>query len=613
MENKKDIIKISVSFALFLIALLVIKDNALLQNICYLLSYLLVGLEIILKALKNISKGEIFDENFLMTIATIGAFLIGEYPEGVAVMLFYKIGEFFQDYASDKSRDSITKLMDIRPDYANLKKEDKIEKVEPATVQIDDIIVIKPGEKVPLDAIVVSGTTMMDTSALTGESVPRRAKVGDTILSGMINTSGLVEAKVIKKFGDSTVSKILNLVEHANEKKANSEHFITKFAKVYTPIVVIIAVLLAIIPPVLFGQTFQDWLYRALVFLVISCPCALVISIPLSFFAGIGGAARQGILIKGANYLEALAQTETIVFDKTGTLTKGVFEVQEVVAQEGINNEELLKVVAYAENYSSHPIAISIKKAYGKEIIASSISQIEELAGYGISAIIDGKQVLVGNKNLLENKNIKVTQVQEIGTIVYVAIDGKYSGYLLISDELKEDSKTAIDLLKQQNVKNIVMLTGDKHEIGETVGKNLGIDKVYTELLPNQKVEQVERLLAEKTDKKNLAFVGDGINDSPVLARADIGIAMGAMGADAAIEAADMVLMTDEPSKLVTALKISKKTLKIVKQNIVFAIGVKIIVLLLGALGIATMWEAVFADVGVSVIAILNAMRAMKN
>ncbi len=613
MENKKDIIKISVSFALFLIALLVIKDNALLQNICYLLSYLLVGLEIILKALKNISKGEIFDENFLMTIATIGAFLIGEYPEGVAVILFYQIGEFFQDYASDKSRDSITKLMDIRPDYANLKKEDKIEKVEPATAQIDDIIVIKPGEKVPLDAIVVSGTTMMDTSALTGESVPRRAKVGDTILSGMINTSGLVEAKVIKKFGDSTVSKILNLVEHANEKKANSEHFITKFAKVYTPIVVIIAVLLAIIPPVLFGQTFQDWLYRALVFLVISCPCALVISIPLSFFAGIGGAARQGILIKGANYLEALAQTETIVFDKTGTLTKGVFEVQEVVAQEGINNEELLKVVAYAENYSSHPIAISIKKAYGKEIIASSISQIEELAGYGISAIIDGKQVLVGNKNLLENKNIKVTQVQEIGTIVYVAIDGKYSGYLLISDELKEDSKTAIDLLKQQNVKNIVMLTGDKHEIGETVGKNLGIDKVYTELLPNQKVEQVERLLAEKTDKKNLAFVGDGINDSPVLARADIGIAMGAMGADAAIEAADMVLMTDEPSKLVTALKISKKTLKIVKQNIVFAIGVKIIVLLLGALGIATMWEAVFADVGVSVIAILNAMRAMKN
>ncbi len=612
MENKKDIIKIIVALVLFFMSLFILKDNEILQNICYLISYLLVGLEIILKAIKNISKGEIFDENFLMTVATIGAFLIGEYPEGVAVMLFYQIGELFQDYASDKSRDSITELMDIRPDYANLKQDDKVEKVNPATVKIDDIIVIKPGEKVPLDAVIVSGETMLDTSALTGEAIPKRAKVGDTILSGMINASGLIEAKVIKEFGASTVSKILDLVEHANEKKANSEQFITKFAKIYTPIVVLIAALLAIVPPLVLGHTFQEWIYRALVFLVISCPCALVISIPLSFFAGIGGAAKNGVLIKGANYLEVLAQTEIIVFDKTGTLTKGVFEVQEVKTEGDISEEELLELVAYAENYSSHPIAISIKKAYGKEIVESSINKIEEIAGYGINASVKGKQVLVGNKKLLENSCIATNAVQKIGTVIYVAVDGKYSGYLLISDEIKEDSKQAIELLKKQNIKKTVMLTGDKKEIGEYVGSKLGIDEVYAELLPDQKVEQLEKLIKYKNDKSKLAFVGDGINDSPVLARADIGIAMGAMGSDAAIEAADIVLMNDEPTKIVTALKISKKTLKIVKQNIAFAIGVKILVLLLGALGIATMWQAVFADVGVSVVAILNAMRALK-
>lgn len=612
MENKKDIIKIIVALVLFFMSLCIFKDNEILQNICYLISYLLVGLEIILKAIKNISKGEIFDENFLMTVATIGAFLIGEYPEGVAVMLFYQIGELFQDYASDKSRDSITELMDIRPDYANLKQDDKVEKVNPATVKIDDIIVVKPGEKVPLDAVIVSGETMLDTSALTGEAIPKRAKVGDTILSGMINASGLIEAKVIKEFGASTVSKILDLVEHANEKKANSEQFITKFAKIYTPIVVLIATLLAIVPPLVLGHTFQEWIYRALVFLVISCPCALVISIPLSFFAGIGGAAKNGVLIKGANYLEVLAQTEIIVFDKTGTLTKGVFEVQEVKTEGDISEEELLELVAYAENYSSHPIAISIKKAYGKEIVESSINKIEEIAGYGINARVKGKQVLVGNKKLLENSCIAANAVQKIGTVIYVAVDGKYSGYLLISDEIKEDSKQAIELLKKQNIKKTVMLTGDKKEIGEYVGSKLGIDEVYAELLPDQKVEQLEKLIKYKNDKSKLAFVGDGINDSPVLARADIGIAMGAMGSDAAIEAADIVLMNDEPTKIVTALKISKKTLKIVKQNIAFAIGVKILVLLLGALGIATMWQAVFADVGVSVVAILNAMRALK-
>ena len=547
-----------------------------------------------------------------MTVATIGAFLIGEYPEGVAVMLFYQIGELFQDYASDKSRDSITELMDIRPDYANLKQDDKVEKVNPTTVKIDDIIVVKPGEKVPLDAVIVSGETMLDTSALTGEAIPKRAKVGDTILSGMINASGLIEAKVIKEFGASTVSKIFDLVEHANEKKANSEQFITKFAKIYTPIVVLIAALLAIVPPLVLGHTFQEWIYRALVFLVISCPCALVISIPLSFFAGIGGAAKNGVLIKGANYLEVLAQTEIIVFDKTGTLTKGVFEVQEVKTEGDISEEELLELVAYAENYSSHPIAISIKKAYGKEIVESSINKIEEIAGYGINASVKGKQVLVGNKKLLENSCIATNAVQKIGTVIYVAVDGKYSGYLLISDEIKEDSKQAIELLKKQNIKKTVMLTGDKKEIGEYVGSKLGIDEVYAELLPDQKVEQLEKLIKYKNDKSKLAFVGDGINDSPVLARADIGIAMGAMGSDAAIEAADIVLMNDEPTKIVTALKISKKTLKIVKQNIAFAIGVKILVLLLGALGIATMWQAVFADVGVSVVAILNAMRALK-
>lgn len=546
-----------------------------------------------------------------MSIATIGAFFIGEYPEGVAVMLFYQVGELFQSYAVGKSRKSIASLMDIRPDYANVKKGDELVKVDPDEVQIGDIIVIKAGEKIPLDGKVIEGSSMIDTSALTGESVPREVEVGSDILSGCININGVITAEVTKEFGESTVSKILDLVENASSKKSNSEQFITKFARYYTPVVVIIAVFLAIIPPlVIDGATFSDWIYRALAFLVVSCPCALVISIPLSFFGGIGGASKKGVLVKGSNYLEALAETEIVVFDKTGTLTKGVFNVQEI-HPEGVSKEELLELTAHAESYSNHPISLSLKRAYSKEIDNGRISDVEEISGHGVIATVDGKKVMAGNIKLMKMMDIPYFKGELIGTIVHVAVNNKYIGYIVIADEVKEDSAQAIKELKAANIKQTVMLTGDNKSIGSKVAKELGLDKVYAELLPADKVEKLEELFSQKSKKGKLAFVGDGINDAPVLARADIGIAMGGLGSDAAIEAADVVIMTDEPSKIATAMKISKKTLKISHQNIVFAIGIKIIVLILSAFGIATMWAAIFADVGVTIIAVLNAFRAL--
>ena len=546
-----------------------------------------------------------------MTIATIGAFAIGEYPEAVAVMLFYQVGEMFQSYAVDKSRKSIASLMDIRPDFANIKKNGSIEKVSPDKINIGDIIIVKPGEKVPLDGTIVDGNSMLDTSALTGESVPREVSIGDEVLSGSINQNGLIEIKVTKNFGESTVSKILDLVENASSKKSKSENFISKFAKYYTPIVVVIAVLLAIIPPIIFKETeFIQWLYRALTFLVVSCPCALVISIPLGFFGGIGGASKLGVLVKGSNYLEALSKTEVVVFDKTGTLTEGVFEVKKVNSVD-ITKEDLIKYAAYAESFSNHPIANSLKKAYGKDIDNKKISETHELSGLGVNAVVDGKEVFVGNEKLMQEKNIEYIKCNEIGTILYVAINNQFNGTIIISDKIKADAKETIEKLKKNNVKKIVMLTGDKKAVGESVAKELGLDEVYTELLPNNKVEKVEELMKSKSKKGKLAFVGDGINDAPVLAISDIGIAMGGLGSDAAIEAADVVLMTDEPSKVVDAIKISKKTLKIVKQNIIFAIAVKILVLILSAIGLSNMWQAVFADVGVSVLAILNALRVL--
>ena len=527
-------------------------------------------------------------------------------------MLFYQVGELFQSYAVDKSRKSIVSLMYIRPDYANVKRNNEISKMNPEEVKIGEKIIVKPGEKIPLDGKIIKGNSMLDTSALTGESLPREVKENDEVLSGCINQNGLLEIEVTKEFGESTVSKILDLVENASSKKSKSENFITKFAKYYTPAVVIIAVFLAIIPTlVIKGAEFTDWLYRALTFLVVSCPCALVISIPLGFFGGIGGASKKGILVKGSNYLEALSNSEIVVFDKTGTLTKGVFEVQKIELV-GILKEELIKYAAYAESYSNHPISVSIKKAYGEEIDTTLISKTEELSGRGVIATIEDKEVLAGNEKLLQEKNIKYTKCNEIGTIIYIAINNKFAGYIVISDEIKEDSKKAIDDLKKNNIKQTVMLTGDRKDVGESVAKEIGIDKVYTELLPDGKVEKVEQLLKEKTEKGKLVFVGDGINDAPVLALADIGVAMGGLGADSAIEAADIVIMTDEPSKINTAINISKKTMRIVKQNIVFAIGIKIAVLILSAFGLSTMWEAVFADVGVSVIAIINSLRALK-
>ena len=607
----KRLWRIIIGAAVLATAVLLSLNNEWLQIALFIISYIIVGGDVVKRAVKNIFKGQVFDENFLMSIATIGAFFIGEYPEGVAVMLFYQVGELFQSYAVGKSRKSIASLMDIRPDYANVKKGDGLVKVDPDEVQIGDIIVIKAGEKIPLDGKVIEGSSMIDTSALTGESVPREVEVGSDILSGCININGVITAEVTKEFGESTVSKILDLVENASSKKSNSEQFITKFARYYTPVVVIIAVFLAIIPPlVIDGATFSDWIYRALAFLVVSCPCALVISIPLSFFGGIGGASKKGVLVKGSNYLEALAETEIVVFDKTGTLTKGVFNVQEI-HPEGVSKEELLELTAHAESYSNHPISLSLKCAYSKEIDNRRISDVEEISGHGVIATVDGKKVMAGNIKLMKMMDIPYFKGELIGTIVHVAVNNKYIGYIVIADEVKEDSAQAIKELKAANIKQTVMLTGDNKSIGSKVAKELGLDKVYAELLPADKVEKLEELFSQKSKKGKLAFVGDGINDAPVLARADIGIAMGGLGSDAAIEAADVVIMTDEPSKIATTMKISKKTLKIAHQNIVFAIGIKIIVLILSAFGITTMWAAIFADVGVTIIAVLNAFRAL--
>ena len=562
------------------------------------------------KALRNIRNGQVFDENFLMTVATFGAFGIGEYSEAVAVMLFYQVGELFQSYAVNRSRQSITELMDICPEYANIEEDGQLKQVDPDDVQVGDIIVVKAGERIPLDGKVVFGDSMVDTSALTGESVPRKASVGDDVISGCVNGSGLLRVQVTKEFDDSTVAKILELVENASSKKAQVENFITRFARYYTPVVVVGAVILAVLPPLVFGQSWAEWVRRACTFLVISCPCALVISVPMSFFSGIGAASRRGVLIKGSNYLEALSEMNTIVFDKTGTLTKGEFKVTEIHAAVG-TQESLLELAALAESYSDHPISRSIKEACGHALDMNRVSDTEEISGHGVKAVIDGHVVLAGNSKLMKEMKVEYTESPSIGTAVYIAMDGTFYGSIIISDTIKEEAYEAIRSLKRVGVKRTVMLTGDKKEVGEAVAARLGLDEVHAELLPDGKVAKVEELLAELKGKDKLAFVGDGINDAPVLSRADIGIAMGSMGSDAAIEAADIVLMDDDPSKIADVVRISRKTMTIVKQNIIFALGVKAIVLLMGAFGMANMWEAVFADVGVSVIAIINAMRAL--
>ena len=609
---KKKLYKIIISAILFIIALVIPFQNIWINRGIYIISYIIVGFEILKKAFRNIKRGKVFDENFLMSVATIGAFAIEEFPEAVAVMLFYQIGELFQDYAVDKSRKSISSLMDLRPDYAFVLRNGKEEKIDPDEVKINEIIIVKPGERIPLDGVIEEGNTFVDTKALTGEPKPKRVSTGDEVLSGCINLEGILKIKVKKEYDESTVSKILELVENASSKKSKSEQFITKFAKYYTPIVVIIAVLLAIVPPLIIkNATFSDWLYRALSFLVVSCPCALVISIPLSFFGGIGGASKNGILIKGSNYLEALANLETVVFDKTGTLTEGVFKVQKINSI-GISDEELLEIAAYAEWYSNHPIAKSVKQAYNEIVEEVKIKDIKEVTGKGILASIDEKQVLVGNEKLMQEYNINYEKSNEVGTILYIAINNIFSGTVLISDKIKDDSIKCIELIKENGIKQTIMLTGDKKEIAENISKELGIDTVHSELLPDEKVKKMEELLKSKTQNKKIAFVGDGINDAPVLALADIGIAMGGLGSDSAIEAADIVIMTDEPSKISTAINISKKTMRIVRENIVFAITVKILVLILSALGLTTMWWAVFADVGVSIIAIINSLRMLK-
>jgi Cd2+/Zn2+-exporting ATPase len=579
----------------------------------FVVAYILIGGEIVARAIKNIARGQVFDENFLMAIATLGAFAIGEYSEGVAVMLFYQIGELFQSLAVNRSRKSITALMDIRPDYANLRVGNETKQVSPEDVRIGDMILVKPGEKVPLDGKVLEGVSMMDTSALTGESVPREVETGSEVLSGFINKNGILTVEVTKEFGESTVSKILDLVQNASSRKAPTENFITKFPRYYTPFVVITAAALAFLPPLfLSGATFSDWIYRALVFLVISCPCALVVSIPLGFFGGIGGASKRGILVKGSNYLEALNNVKYVVFDKTGTLTKGVFDVTAVRPAVGMTEEALLQYAAFAEVHSNHPIAVSIRKAYGQDIDETAIQSYEEISGHGTMVSVNGAEVLAGNAKLMNKYDIQFTAPTEVGTMVHVAVNGDYTGYIVISDKVKEDAAQAISALKELGVKKTVMLTGDAKPVGEAVGKQLGLDEIYAELLPHQKVEKVEKLDGKKLKKEKLVFVGDGINDTPVLARADIGIAMGGLGSDAAIEAADIVIMTDEPSKIATAIGIAKRTRRIVYQNIIFALGVKSIFLLLGAFGIATMWEAVFSDVGVTLLAVLNAMRVLK-
>lgn len=581
------------------------------QNIIRIIKlYAVIGWDIVWKAITNITHGQIFDENFLMTIATVGALVLGEYSEGVAVMLFYQIGEWFQSYAVSKSRKSITNLMDIRPDYANVERNGELQQVDPEEVKVGDIIIVRPGERIPLDGTILKGTSTLDTSALTGESMPRDVEAGMDVISGCINQTGILHIRTTKEFGESTVSKILDLVENASDKKAKTENFITRFAKYYTPAVVIGALALAILPPLITGQPFMAWIYRALTFLVISCPCALVISIPLSFFGGIGGASKSGVLVKGSNYLEILANTEIVVFDKTGTLTKGSFAVTEL-RTEGVSKDQLLEIAAYAEDYSNHPISQSIKKAYNKVIDSSRIQDVQEIAGHGVHAIIDGQSVFAGNTKLMELEGITIPYTSDVGTLIYIAVDNKYWGHIVIEDEIKPDAAEAITSLKSCGVRQTIMLTGDSDAVGQKVASKLGLDHAYTELLPADKVERVERLLSGKNDKTSLAFVGDGINDAPVLARADVGIAMGGLGSDAAIEAADVVLMTDEPSKIATVIKIARKTLRIAHENIVFALAVKFLVLFLGAIGYASMWAAVFADVGVSVIAILNAIRAM--
>ena len=610
MKKKKEVI-IIISAILFAIALFV-KMNQTLQLILMLVAYILLGKDTVLKAVKNVEKGDFFDENFLMTIATLGAIIIGEYPEAVAVMLFYEIGELFQSYAINKSRKSIADMMDIKPEYANVIRDNKSQKVDPDEVKIDEIIEIKPGERLPLDAIIVKGETTLDTSALTGESVPVEVREGATILSGCININALILAKVTKEYFDSTVNKVLDLVENAASKKSTSERLITRFAKIYTPIVIGLAILLAILPPVISGEyNFKLWIFRALSFLVVSCPCAFVISIPLSFFSGIGAASRAGVLIKGGNYLEALSKVDTVVLDKTGTLTKGVFNVQKVIViDKNIKEDEFISLVAMAESGSNHPISKSIQKYYNKEIDTNSINSIKEISGKGIEAVINNKKILVGNEKLIDVPNDII--INDIGTILYVEIENKFAGYIVISDEIKKDAKKAIKGLKDIGIKKSIMLTGDVEKVAKKVGEELGLDEIYSNLLPQDKVSKFEEIIKNKNSKGNVVFVGDGINDAPVLARADVGIAMGAMGSDAAIEAADVVIMTDEPSKIVTAIKSSKKTMKIAMQNIILAFGVKAIALILSALGIADMWMAVFADTGVTILAVLNSFRALK-
>ena len=620
--------KLLIGGVLFVLGIFVPKTLFIPKLVIFLVSYLVIGGDVLLSAFKNILNGQVFDENFLMAIATIGAFAIGEYPEGVAVMLFYQLGELFQGIAVNNSRKSIVSLMDIRPDYANIKVGEGIKKVSPEEIKVGEIIVVKPGEKVPLDGKIVKGASTFDTSALTGESLPREAKAGDDVLSGFINKNGLIEIQVVKVFSESTVSKILYLMENAGSKKSKTENFITKFARYYTPVVVITALIVAIFPPLLIqGATFSDWIYRALIFLVVSCPCALVISIPLGFFGGIGGASRHGILIKGTNYLEVLNNLESVVMDKTGTLTKGIFKVTEVNAENNIkindfqNNKTeltkplLLKYAAHIEKFSNHPIAQSIVAEYENSVSKvdeNVVKDFEEISGFGIKVNINNHQFLAGNSKLMNLRNITFDKKENLGTAIYLAADGKYIGNILISDEVKEDSARAIKGMKENGVKEIVMLTGDNEAIGKNIAEKLGIDKVFTELLPNEKVEKLEEIYKTKSEKGKVAFVGDGINDAPVLARADLGIAMGGAGSDAAIEAADVVIMNDEPSKIVTAIKIAKKTKEIVWQNITIAFAVKIVVMALGLFGDATMWEAVFADVGVALLAVLNATRVLR-
>ena len=617
-KQKKMLVRIIIAFVLFAgllacghVGLLESIEHTWILFVVYLIPYLVIGYDIIFKAARNISHGQVFDENFLMMIATFGAFGVREYAEAVAVMLFYQVGELFQSYAVGKSRQSISDMMDICPEYANIEVDGLLTQVDPDNVEIGSIIVVKPGERIPLDGVVVEGESLIDTAALTGESVPRRASKGDEIISGCVNGSGTLKVRVSKEFEDSTVAKILELVENASSKKAKVENFITRFAKYYTPVVTIGAVALAFVPPLILGGSFGEWIQRACIFLVISCPCALVISVPLGFFGGIGASSKLGILVKGSNYLEAVAEITTIVFDKTGTLTKGEFKVQEILP-EGCGREELLEMAALGEGYSNHPIAASIREAYGKTIDMNRVGQAEEIAGEGIRILVDGREVLLGNEKLMTNKGIAYTPCESAGTVVYGACEGKYMGAIVISDTIKEGAKKAIQSMKQVGVKKCVMLTGDRQQAALAAAREIGIDQVHAELLPGDKVTKVEELLKARQGKEKLAFVGDGINDAPVLTRADVGIAMGSMGSDAAIEAADVVLMDDDVGKIAAVVKIARKTLRIVKQNIIFALSVKALVLLLGAFGLANMWEAVFADVGVSVIAILNAMRALK-